>query len=166
VNRALCWLLLGAALLPAQIPNPKTPPPEQPLPFSHKTHTSAAKLKCQDCHAAPARFGDEVGMPATAKCMACHVIVAKDQPAVRKLAAFAAEKKPVPWARVFKLKDFVFFDHLYHQQNGAVCSDCHGPVGERDVVSDESAATTMPFCQSCHSRTKAALGCRTCHELQ
>jgi hypothetical protein len=165
VTRASSLVLFAAAVLSGQIPNPRTAPPAQPLPFSHKTHTAEAKLKCEDCHTAPAKFGEEVGMPATGKCMACHVIVAKDKPAIQELAGFAAEKKPIRWARVFQLKDFVFFDHLFHQMNGAKCADCHGPVAEREVTADELAATTMAFCQSCHSRTHAALGCRTCHEL-
>jgi hypothetical protein len=69
--------------------------PQQPVPFSHKIHTAAAKLVCQDCHPAPAKFGAEMGFPAASKCMSCHVLIAKDKPAIRKLAEFAASKQAV-----------------------------------------------------------------------
>lgn len=138
--------------------------PEQPLPFSHKTHTAAAKLVCQDCHPAPAKFGADMGFPATATCMACHILIAKEKPAIRKLAEFAAAKQPIPWVRVYRLKDFVFFDHRYHLMNQAKCEDCHGPVAEQDATSDELGATRMMFCQTCHTRTRASGGCGTCHD--
>ncbi len=50
--------------------------------------------------------------------------------------------------------------------NGAKCEDCHGPVGERDVTADELNATKMSFCQSCHTRTRAAGGCGACHDIR
>jgi hypothetical protein len=139
---------------------------EQPLPFSHKTHTVAAKLACQDCHASPAKFGAEMGFPAASRCMACHVLIAKDRPAIRKLAEYDAAKQAVPWVRVIKLDNFVFFDHRFHLMNGVKCEDCHGPVGERDVTADELNATKMSFCQGCHTRMKAAGGCTVCHNAR
>ena len=100
------------------------------------------------------------------KCMACHVLIAKDKPAIHKLAEFAASKQPVPWERVNQLAGFVFFDHRFHLMNGVKCEDCHGPVAQRDVTVDELKATKMSFCQTCHTRTKAANGCSTCHNPQ
>ena len=61
----------------------------QPLPFSHKTHTETAKLKCEDCHPSPAKFGADMGFPAASKCMGCQVLVAKDKPSIQKLASAA-----------------------------------------------------------------------------
>ena len=107
-----------------------------------------------------------MGFPPAAKCMACHVLVAKDKPVIRKLAAFAAAKQPVPWVRVYRLADFVFFDHRFHLISGAACQDCHGAVSEQDVTADELHATKMSFCQSCHTRTGAAGGCTTCHNTR
>jgi hypothetical protein len=140
--------------------------PEQPLPFSHKTHTAVGKLVCQDCHPTPVKFGAEMGFPPTAKCMACHILIAKEKPAIQKLAELAAAKQPIPWVRVYRLADFVFFDHRYHLMNQAKCQDCHGPVAEQDVTTDELGATKMIFCQSCHTRTKASGGCGTCHNTR
>ena len=140
--------------------------PEQPLPFSHKVHTATAKLICSDCHPTPEKFGGTMGFPPASKCMACHVLIAKDKPAIQKLAQFAASKQSIPWVRVFRLEEFVFFDHRYHLMNGARCEDCHGAIAEEDAVSDELGATKMVFCQSCHVKTRAAAGCTTCHNTR
>jgi hypothetical protein len=113
--------------------------------FSHKPHVETAKLKCLDCHTAPARFGAEVGYPAVTKCRLCHPQIAKDT--------------MIPSARVFKLADFVYFDHRFHLVNGVVCEDCHGPDAARD-------STKMSFCQPCHVKSHAAAGCGVCHEIR
>jgi hypothetical protein len=140
--------------------------PEQPLPFSHKVHTADAKLVCQDCHPTPAKFGAEMGFPPASKCMACHILIAKDKPAIRKLAEMASAKQAIPWVRVYRLEDFVFFDHRYHLMNQAKCQDCHGPVEKHDVVTDSLGATKMVFCQGCHVKTHASAGCTTCHDTR
>jgi len=139
---------------------------EQPLPFSHKTHTSVGKLVCADCHPNPAKFGAAMGFPAASKCMLCHVAIAKEKPAIVKLAAAAKSNEPIAWERIYKLPDFVFFDHRYHLMNGAKCADCHGAVAEQDVVTDELQSTKMVFCQGCHFKMNAARGCNTCHNNQ
>src|ERR1700722_9470211 len=61
--------------------------PEQPIAYSHKTHV-ALGLKCRDCHPNPDP-GEHMTFPATSKCLACHTTIAKDKPAIQKLAGFA-----------------------------------------------------------------------------
>lgn len=139
---------------------------EQPLPFSHKVHTAVAKLVCKDCHPTPEKFGGVMGFPPAATCMACHILIAKDKPAIRKLGEFAAAKQAVPWVRVYRLQEFVFFDHRYHLMNDAKCEDCHGAVATQDTVSDDLGATKMVFCQRCHVKTHAVAGCTTCHNTR
>jgi hypothetical protein len=156
--RPLVLLAVAGALIAA--------PAEQPLPFSHKTHTAVAKLVCEDCHAAPAKFGASMGFPSAGKCMVCHVLIAKDKPAIQKLAQFAASKEPIPWVRIYRLDDFVFFDHRYHLMNQAKCEDCHGAIADEDVVVDQLGATKMVFCQTCHVKTRASGGCGTCHNVR
>ncbi len=68
--------------------------------------------------------------------------------------------------RVYRLDEFVFFDHRFHLMNEAKCEDCHGAVAEQDVVADTLGATKMVFCQSCHVKTRAAGGCNTCHNTR
>ncbi len=140
--------------------------PEQPLPFSHKIHTVTAKLVCKDCHPTPEKFGGSMGFPSVSKCMACHILIAKDKPDIRKLAEFATAKQTIPRVRVYKLAEFVFFDLRYLLINQANCEDCHGAVAEQDAVSDVLGATKMVFCQSCHVKTHASGGCTTCHNTR
>src|SRR3954468_7668491 len=73
--------------------------PEQPVPFSHKTHT-AAGVKCLDCHTIRTP-GDAAGFPAESTCMGCHVSVRPDSAAIQKVAAAAAQKKPLAWVRIY-----------------------------------------------------------------
>jgi cytochrome c5 len=77
------------------------PAPEQPIPYSHKTHL-ALGLKCQMCHTNPAP-GNLMTFPATSTCMSCHTSVAKDKPAIVKLADFAKSGQAVPWVRACRL---------------------------------------------------------------
>ena len=153
------WLLAVAGIAWAAAP-------EQPLPFSHKVHSTIAKLACQDCHPTPTKFGADMGIPPSSTCMACHILIAKDKPAIRKLAEMAAGEQAIAWVRVYRLADFVFFDHRYHLMNQTKCQDCHGAVAEQDVVTDELGATKMVFCQACHTKMRAAGGCGTCHNPQ
>jgi hypothetical protein len=57
-------------------------PIEHPLPFSHKQHSTLG-LKCQECHA-NAGAGEHMGFPATNTCMARHVLIQKDRPAIKR----------------------------------------------------------------------------------
>ena len=98
--------------------------------------------------------------------MACHISIARDKPAIRKLAELAAAKQAIPWVRVYRLADFVFFDHRYHLMNQAKCQDCHGTVAEQDAVADELGATKMVFCQGWHAKMHASGGCTTWHNTR
>ena len=105
-------------------------PPEQPIPYSHKQHI-ANGLTCKDCHTvvqSSPDAGDEMAIPAASKCMTCHRTIKKDSPAIQKLAAYDRDKQPIPWVRIYKLPDFVFFSHQTHLKAGAQCEECHGQV--------------------------------------
>jgi hypothetical protein len=136
-------------------------PPEQPIPYSHKTHV-ALGLKCASCHK-NADPGDYMGLPAESLCMGCHLAVKADSPHIGKLAAAVRDKKPIPWVRVYQLPSYVFFSHRVHTEAGTTCKACHGPVPERDVMSRE-VVHDMKSCMACHAVTKARNDCVTCHE--
>ena len=95
--------------------------------------------------------------------MSCHRTVEKDDPAVRRLAEFHNENKPVPWRRLYRIPDYVYFSHKDHLAKGATCETCHGPVHERDVLRKEKE-TSMAACMKCHRAQKASLSCNYCHE--
>jgi len=95
--------------------------------------------------------------------MSCHRTIASDKQEIRKLGSFAASGEAIRWVRVYRLPDFVFFDHRFHLQNGADCETCHGPVALRDVLWNETKITKMATCQGCHAKTDANNRCDACH---
>lgn len=170
------WCLTGGAgaAIPALAQKPVPPPveeklplapPDQPLPFSHKTHVNVAAMKCLDCHAIKDP-GFQAGIPKEAVCMGCHVSVKKDSPAIQKLAGFAKAKTPAPWAKIYSVPDYVWFSHAVHVKDAKLeCASCHGPVAERDVLFKEKP-TNMFSCMACHSSRGANNGCDVCHNSQ
>lgn len=134
----------------------------QPVPFSHRVHI-AARLGCADCHTT-ATSGDQAGLPSVTRCMACHRAIVADSPAIQKLKRYAAAKAAVPWVRLYKLPDFVFFSHRRHFAAGVSCGQCHGPVAQRDVLMKE-VSTSMNACYACHVKAGASTSCDVCHSL-
>jgi hypothetical protein len=134
----------------------------QPVRFSHKVH-SASQIRCADCHPLAQRE-ERASIPQAGRCMVCHATIQKDAPAIRELARYAAQKETIPWVRVYRLPDFVFFSHAVHIKATVECQTCHGPVAERDVLQKE-VSTSMRACVECHRARKAPLACSRCHEL-
>lgn len=151
-------------LLAWQAPDLKRPrpAPEQPIPYSHKLHAGTLKLACKQCHEM-AEPGESAGFPATVVCMACHKEIRKDSDAIKTLAGFHAEGKPVPWARVYRIQDYVFFSHKEHVAKGASCEGCHGAVAEREAMRREKDLS-MAGCMECHRAKEASLACNYCHD--
>jgi hypothetical protein len=135
--------------------------PEQPLPYSHKTHL-ALGLQCQTCHTNP-EPGNQMTFPAASTCMTCHANVAKDKPSIMKLAGFSQSGQPIPWARVYEVTPGVTWTHRKHLQAGAQCANCHGDVSQLDAMAQTTSVTTMGSCISCHQARKAPTACVTCH---
>ncbi|MGH9690328.1 MAG: cytochrome c3 family protein [Candidatus Acidiferrales bacterium] len=168
------FVFLIAYSLPAQQPAPtetikqEVPnnpsihtPPVQPIPYSHKTHL-ALGLTCATCHTNPDP-GRLMTFPATSTCMQCHVAVAKDKPAIQKLASFAKSGEPIPWVRVYVLLAGVQWSHRKHLDAGMKCEMCHGQVAEMDHMSEATSVTTMYSCYHCHQMNNAPTVCETCH---
>ena len=132
----------------------------QPVPFSHKIHMSAG-ARCVDCHAGAATSA-RAGIPDSPQCMNCHRAVKRDSPQVAAIRRFSEQRQPIPWIRVYKTPDFVNFSHARHSRFG--CTQCHGPVEQRDVLAKE-VSTSMEACMSCHVQHKASTNCSVCHEL-
>jgi len=142
-------------------PATKSEPPAQPIPYSHKKHL-AFGLKCQQCHTNP-EPGDRMTFPATSKCMACHVTIAKDKPAIQKLAEFAKSNQPIPWVRAYVVSSWVYWNHRSHLEAKMTCEMCHGQVEEMEVMTKVSNVTTMAGCIDCHRKNDASTGCQYCH---
>lgn len=84
----------------------------------------------------------------------------------------AREPKPIEWARVHNIPDFVAFDHRPHIAADVACQNCHGPVERMDRVR-QFASLGMGWCVDCHRETlgienlsapvDSSLDCATCH---
>lgn len=159
--------LLGAALLPAVVVGAlmlrvrtaaatgQYARVAQPMRFDHRIHAGALAIDCRYCHAESERAAT-AGMPPTEACVGCH------QPAYIASATFAAVRTsltsgtPVPWRRVHRLPDFVYFDHSVHVANGVACETCHGRVDRMGVVTQQ-APLTMQWCLACHRNPRGQL---------
>ncbi|MBL8237844.1 MAG: cytochrome c3 family protein [Bryobacterales bacterium] len=170
--RFRCSVLLVAALsLTAQEKEYKPKeeklpgdPVAQPIAYSHKTHV-AMGMKCANCHTMPGD-GFAATFPKETMCMGCHATVKKESAEIQKLAAFAAKKEPVPWARVYKNPDIVWFNHSVHVKVAKTeCAECHGDVGKRDILFQEKSLS-MQTCMACHAKHEAPNGCDVCHASQ
>jgi hypothetical protein len=167
------FLLVAAGMAAKQAAPPQTaksmvqdnpsehPAPPQPLPYSHKKHL-AFGLECKTCHTNP-EPGKLMTFPDTGRCMQCHATIAKDKPAIQKLAEYAKSKKPIPWVRVYTVLPGVVWTHRPHLEAGVRCETCHGQVREMDAVSEVTSVTTMYVCLNCHEMNHAKSACDTCH---
>lgn len=151
-----------AVVVPSVPDNVAPPPaPEQPLPFSHGTHTSAG-LTCGLCHVNPDP-GEQMTLPATEICMSCHRAVATDRPAIVALNEYAESGRTIPWVRVYAITPGVDWSHRVHLDAGTPCATCHGDVGEADAVAETKAIRAMATCIGCHRASQAATDCVACH---
>ena len=147
---------------PAVRENPAPhPAPEQPLPFSHKTHVSMG-LQCMYCHANPGP-GNQMTFPATSTCMTCHSSMVTDRPGIKKLAEYANSNEPVPWVRVYKVLPGVTWTHRKHLEAGVQCETCHGAVSGLHVMSETTSVTAMASCIGCHQARRVSAACTVCH---
>ncbi len=155
--RILAAFFFGTALL-AQT----GAPPEQPLPFSHKAHDGALKLKCKMCHVSPDP-GEMMGIAAPPVCMQCHSAIKVESPAIQKLAAAAKANREIRWVRVYEIPFYVAFSHRLHLEAGNNCEDCHGKVAERKKLYKEGDIS-MGGWMECHRVKKISNNCTYCHE--
>lgn len=163
---AFCFLGWGSALSAqarqAQKAEAEPATKPQPIPFSHKLHAQFV-VDCLYCHAIEAS-GREMTYPAEALCMQCHATIKAESPEIKRLAGFDKQKKPVPWVRIYEIPDYVFFSHRVHFKRAKIdCQVCHGPVAEREVVTNEKP-TSMQACMTCHKQEHAPNNCHACHE--
>lgn len=140
--------------------------PAQPIPFSHRVHTEAG-IQCLFCHTGAVR-SPVAGIPSVQKCMGCHATIAKDQQAVKDVANYFTQDKPIPWAAVDQEPDFVYFSHQPHLGAGLSCETCHGDVGKMDAV-HPVVRMDMGWCLNCHlqqpsDKVGRLTDCVACHK--
>jgi len=121
---------------------------DQPVQFDHRHHVGDDGIACQYCHTQVER-SPRAGIPATEVCMGCHSQVWHTSPMLEPVRRAWMSGSPVPWRRVHKLPDFVFFNHSIHVGKGVPCTACHGRVDKMPLV-QKVAPLTMGWCLDCH----------------
>jgi hypothetical protein len=120
----------------------------QPVPFSHKHHVGDDGIDCRYCHTS-VETSAFAGMPPTTTCMTCHSQLFSNAEMLAPVRQSLAENKPLHWARVHRLPDYVYFDHSIHVAKGVGCRTCHGQVETMPLMRQE-APLTMGWCLDCH----------------
>lgn len=162
----------------------------QPMQFSHLTHTGEkAGMACEDCHTTNEE-GRFQGIPATAKCAECHASPLGESETEKLLVdEYINPNKEIPWLVYSRQPDNAFFSHAPHVTLGEMkCEDCHGGHGSteflrphqtnmisgysRDIwgssisgISLESwEGMKMDKCVRCHGEYNRRYGCVACHK--
>ncbi|MBN2505529.1 MAG: cytochrome c3 family protein [Verrucomicrobia bacterium] len=124
--------------------------PIQPVNFSHATHADQVGIDCRYCHDGVETSG-YANLPPTAICMNCHNQVLRDDPGLALVRESHDLEKPVPWVRVHRLPDYVYFHHAVHARRGVSCDHCHGAIHQMEEVA-HAQPLSMAFCLDCHRR--------------
>ena len=128
---------------------------EQVIQFDHRHHVSDDGIDCRYCHRS-VEVAPSAGIPSTSICMGCHEQIWNKSPLLDELRARYFTDRAIPWSRVHRLPDFVYFNHSIHVNKGVGCVSCHGRVDQMALV-EQVAPLTMGWCLDCHRDPAAHL---------
>lgn len=134
----------------------------QPIPFSHRLHAGTLQVDCRYCH----RYAGQspvAGVPSMALCQTCHQALEAHSSGAAALQAYWNQQEPIPWVRLQRLPDHVYFTHEMHLLAGLSCQSCHGDV-ERMSGTPRAPTYEMGWCLTCHQQQGASLDCWVCHK--
>ena len=136
---------------------------DQPILFNHKKHL-AQGMECNSCHRY-FKTQNFSGMPSISICLECHKDPVTESKEEKKIRQFHQIKEEIPWKRVYKQPDHVFFSHRRHVVLGKMeCKTCHGDIGQsKRPPSKPWVNMTMNWCMDCHRKSKASNDCLACH---
>ena len=120
----------------------------QPIQFSHAHHVSGLGIDCRYCHTS-VETSSYANIPPTKTCMNCHSQIWTGSPTLEPVRESYRQEKAIPWGRVHKVADFVYFDHSIHVNKGVGCVSCHGKVNEMQAVY-QKGSLLMEWCLECH----------------
>lgn len=135
--------------------------PEQPIPFSHRFHVSDRGLSCILCHPGVINSAN-ADIPTLETCMLCHHTVIYYHPQIERLRQLYSTGRPVAWARITQIPNFVFFNHSVHWRAGFDCAVCHGEIAQMDRIVLQQKIK-MGFCRNCHVKESFSTDCLICH---
>lgn len=137
----------------------------QPLAFNHKIHIEGAGLQCADCHLYVDKL-PSASIPRLEICQNCHSgDPISESLEEKKLLTHISEGTEIPWKRIYKLPDHVYFSHRRHVVGGEMeCSVCHGNVAEMtSPILNAAIPLTKENCMRCHKERNVTNDCLTCH---
>ncbi|MDN5941549.1 MAG: cytochrome c family protein [Nitrospira sp.] len=134
----------------------------QPVFFSHARHAGELRIDCLYCHRSAA-VSAVANVPSMQLCLSCHRNLVEETTETLKLLAYWENKEPIPWIRLHRLPDFVYFTHEMHLRTGLQCVNCHGQVKEMSST-PRAASYEMGWCLSCHQQNGGSQDCLTCHK--
>lgn len=154
-----CLMLLGWAIMGAS----GSSAGGQPIAFNHRLHKEAG-AECIDCH----RFFQTqrfAGKPSLQDCLECHEEPMTENPEEAKIREYAAENKEIPWKKLSRMPDHVFFTHRRHVVGATIqCETCHGKIGDTIQPPSKLLKTlSMNDCMDCHRKNRANNDCLACH---
>lgn len=123
--------------------------------FSHQIHVTGLQIDCRYCHYTVERAA-AAGMPSSETCLPCHKQVWLSGPIFAPVRASLEKDRPIPWQRVNRLPDYVFFNHAIHVNKGVGCETCHGRVDQMPQIR-QTAPLTMSWCLDCHTQPERYL---------
>lgn len=144
---------------------PAPAPIVQPLVYNHKIHIEEAELECSDCHIYVEKMA-RASIPNIEICSDCHGDEPiSDSPQELILLKYIEEGKKIPWQRIYRVPDHVYFSHRRHIVLGELdCSECHGNVAElTEPASFPLLKVSMGRCLKCHKQHKVTNDCLACH---
>ncbi len=156
---ALVVVALGAVALTAYLFHPNQADtgyqPVQPVPYSHKLHAGNLGMDCRYCHFTVEKAA-WAALPPTQVCMNCHLQVKKNSPLLAAVRESWETGRPIPWVRVHKLPDYVYFNHAAHVNAGVSCVNCHGRIDQMAEVR-QVQPLSMAWCLGCHRDAAASI---------
>ncbi len=154
-------VLIGITILAYVAPSLRAAP-EQPIAFSHRAHAGTRQIPCLYCHHYAAE-SNVASVPAVEVCAGCHRVVMTNDPQVQKVMSYFSNQQSIPWVRVYRVPEFVYFTHQMHVTNGVGCENCHGNVPAMERIG-QAQPITMGWCLNCHRSRGAPTDCWTCHK--
>lgn len=122
--------------------------PVQPVAYSHKLHAGNLGMDCRYCHFTVEK-SSFAAIPTTEVCMNCHIRVKPQSPQLQPVRDSYARGESIPWVKVHRLPDYVYFNHQAHVAAGVSCVSCHGRVDQMIEVK-QVEPLSMAWCLDCH----------------
>lgn len=136
----------------------------QPILFSHNLHVEGQDMDCTECHTQVNRYA-RASLPDISICIDCHSDPLTETETEEQLLVYTTEEREIPWKKIYKIPDHVYFSHRRHVTLGNItCEQCHGDVTNlTKPFTKPLIPITMDNCMECHEDHSVTNDCLACH---